>query len=384
MNAIAQSSTLMAASNQWASRPADERFLSLTEMSDHFQSIRDRSRGHVLSNRRLRAVPVEGTNHKGLAIQAQLPGRPSADLEVALPTHWSFGQLAERASAPASYLRKLPAELSADCVNYGLRQRDIEDIGLLVRDEPTGHAATLAAATGPTYGRIWNADVVDALIHHFGDGITGGGSTGAHFVVPGEFGKAVAVDRQNTTLYASDRDFFVFLADEQNRIDLPGRRPGLTGSLARGFFVWNSEVGSATFGIATFLFDYVCCNRIVWGSTEYKEVRIRHTAGAPDRYLEEVKPALISMANSSTHSITAAIENARQARLDDIDDFLGQRFSRGQVAGIKLAHEADESRPIETVWDAVTGITAYARGIPNQDRRVEVERVAGVLLQKAA
>ena len=35
---------------------------------------------------------------------------------------------------------------------------------------------------------------------------------------------------------------FVFLADEENRIELPNRRAGRFGAFARGFFVWNSEV----------------------------------------------------------------------------------------------------------------------------------------------
>jgi hypothetical protein len=40
----------------------------------------------------------------------------------------------------------------------------------------------------------------------------------------------------------------------------------------------------------------------------------------------------------------------------------------------------DEGRPIETVWDAVTGATAYARSIPWQSDRVEFETQAGGLL----
>ena len=73
--------------------------------------------------------------------------------------------------------------------------------------------------------------------------------------------------QDNTTLFASDRDMFVFLADEDNRIENPNRRAGRFGSFARGFFVWNSEVGKTTLGAGFFLFDYVCCNRIVWGET---------------------------------------------------------------------------------------------------------------------
>jgi hypothetical protein len=49
---------------------------------------------------------------------------------------------------------------------------------------------------------------------------------------------------------------FVFLADEERRIEVPARRDGQPGSLARGFFVWNTEVGDKTLGAAFFLFDY--------------------------------------------------------------------------------------------------------------------------------
>jgi len=204
--------------------------------------------------------------------------------------------------------------------------------------------------------------------------------------VPGEFGKAVDVTRQNTTLYASDRDMFVFLADEQHRVEVPNRRDGQPGTLARGFFVWNSEVGNTTLGIGTFLFDFVCCNRIVWGAEGYKEIKVRHTASAPDRFVEEVAPALEAMATSSTANISKAIADAREARLDkSVDEFLASRqFNKGQIAGIKIAHEADEGRPMETLWDVTTGITAYARSVGHQDARVALEREAGAIMALAA
>ncbi len=82
--------------------------------------------------------------------------------------------------------------------------------------------------------------------------------------VPGIFGRNATVDKAYTTLYASDRDMFVFLADEDRRIEIPNRRDGKPGSLTRGFFVWNSELGNTTLGGGFFLFDYVCSNRYVW------------------------------------------------------------------------------------------------------------------------
>lgn len=362
---------LFQASNQWRSRPADERFTSLTELSAFANAVRHDSRQRVLSSRQMLAAPVE--NDENAIVILGPNGAPVT------PTHWAFGQLASRAGAPPGYLRELPAPLAADCLNYGLQHgRDIEDIGVLLRKDATAQVPTLAAVTGPNYGRIWNATVIDSLVQRFGDGVTGA------FKVPGEFGVDVPVTKENTTLYASDRDMWVFLADEKNRIEVPNRRNGKPGSFARGFFCWNSEVGAATFGLATFIFDYVCMNRIVWGAAEYKEVRIRHTASAPDKLLHEVAPALVRYVNSSTASITSALEGARAARLDNVDEFLAKRFTKPQVAAIKMAHLADEQRPIETVWDAVTGATAYARQLSHQDSRVDVERRAGAMMDMAA
>lgn len=212
------------ASQQWATRPADQRFTSLPALAAFTAYQRDNSRAVTVSSRKLEIVPrdtreieVHGPNGHGY-----------------LPTHWAFGQLAQRAEAPAGYLRTLPAPMAADCLNYGLRfKRDVEEIGCLLRRN--GGEPEFAAATGPNYGRVWNAEIADMLVQRFGDGLTG------HWRVPGEFGKHVDITSDNTTLYASDRDMFVFLADEDRRIEIANRRDGKPGSLARGFFLWNSR-----------------------------------------------------------------------------------------------------------------------------------------------
>jgi hypothetical protein len=374
------STTLHQASHEWSSRPEDERFTSLIDLAEHCERARTLSSAKVVSTRGIEARPVEGDS-KALVVVGPNGG-------ALAPTNWAFGQLATRAGAPAGYLRDLPAPLAADCINYGLTRKDAEDTGVLLRKDPSG-IATLNAVTGPNYGRVWNATIARALVDRFGDGVSHGG-----FKVPGEFGKDVSVTKSNTTLYASDRDMFVFLADEANRIDVPDRRGGKTGSMARGFFVWNSETGAQTFGISTFLFDYVCCNRIVWGAQDVKEIRIRHTASAPDRWIDEVAPAIERYAESSTKSITDAIEAARALRLTSgveqseretaVAAFLTKRFTRSQAKAISAAHLADEGRPIESVWDAVVGATAYARGVGFQDERVDLERKAGQLMSLAA
>lgn len=367
--------TLTKASNQWASRPDDQRFTSLDEMLAFALDQRQRSRSLAVSSRRLEARPIEGDN-KGLAILGP-DGQPT------IPTHWAFGQLASRIKAPAGYLRTLPSDIAADAINHGLGSRGIEDVGALLRVNDESPAADLAALTGPNYGRVWNSDVIAALRERFGDGVTG------DFTVPGEFGRAVDINKSNTTLFASDRDMFVFLADEENRIELPNRRNGQPGSLARGFFVWNSEVGSTTLGVATFLFDYVCSNRIVWGAQNHQEIRIRHTVSAPDKFIEEVGPAMIAYSKSSAQGITEALAAAQARKIsgdqDEVLDFITKRtrFSRTQAQAINLAHVAEEGRPIESLWDATVGITAYAKNMTHQDARVDAEREGGRIIDLA-
>lgn len=382
---------LMDVSAQWSSRPDDERFLSLPKLAAHCRAQREASRGLVVRTRDLEVRPW-GDSHRDLAVVVagveEVAGRSLQ--AVTRPSHWSFGQLAALAGAPAGYLRELPAEVASDCLNWGLLNRPSEDVGVLVRRELIpGHTPaagssglTLAAATGPRYGRVWNSDVADALVARFGDGVAG------HFRVPGVMGKAAEVTCESTTLYAGDRDMFVFLANEERRVEVPNRRGGQPGSLARGFLVWNSEVGSAVLGVKTFLFDYVCGNRIVWGAQDIREVRVRHTGGAPERFLREVQPALEAFSGASGAGVAAAVAAARARRLGDdpaaVDAFLAARFGRSVAKAAQVAHLAEEGRPVETVWDAVVGVTAYARGIPNQGARVEVEERAGDLMGVAA
>jgi hypothetical protein len=358
-------STDLTVSRQWSSRPDDQRFVSLDDLLAHCRNQKSISRQKSLASRKLSVAPLDWDNeHKSLVVLGAT-GEPS------IPSHWSFGQLATRVGAPAGYLRTLPAEIAADNLNYGLFARETEDIGVLVRENGQ---IDLAAVTGPNYGRVWNADVVKAVYDRF---------NGTDFVVPGPRGRTLEeITKRETTLYASDRDLFVFLADQKNKIELPNRRDGKSSLLCRGFYVSNSEVGAGTLSISTFYYDEMCENRYLWGVTGKETISIRHTSGAPTRFIEQVAPAIEAYADKSTAGVLQLVEDAKAKRIegDNLDDFLAKRFTKSQVSAIKLAHEVDEDRPIENVWDAVVGATAYARGIQHQDQRVAIEKVAGALI----
>src|SRR3546814_740651 len=120
--------------------------------------------------------------------------------------------------------------------------------------------------------------------------IAGNGVSDTRWKVPGvldwrsmRYNPYVDVTRETTTLYASDRDVFLFLVDDIHPIEagkLPNGEPDL---FFRGFYCWDSEVGSKTLGIATFYLRAVCMNRNLWGVENFEEISIRHSKFAANR-----------------------------------------------------------------------------------------------------
>jgi hypothetical protein len=74
---------------------------------------------------------------------------------------------------------------------------------------------------------------------------------------------------------------------------------------------------------------------------------------------------------------------AREKAGHDLDQFLAARFCKRMVEPIKAVHLVEEGRPIETTFDVTVAGTAHARSVPNTDRRLEIEREVGQLLQAA-
>src|SRR5262249_9079899 len=122
---------------------------------------------------------------------------------------------------------------------------------------------------------------------------------------------------------------------------------------------------------------------IIWGAEAFQEIRVRHTVSAPVRWLEEVQPVLLAYSQAAADPIAQALKNAQRKKIDDVDEFLANRFGKGMTSSLKKIAELEENRPIETLWDAVTAVTAYARGMRHTDARVDLERQAGELITLA-
>jgi hypothetical protein len=367
-------------SSEWFSRPDDERYLSLTDLYDAVRRRAERAQTRTVESR---AVRVEASRDSAERLALIVPGRD----EPVAPTHWSFGQLCTLVGAPSSYMRQLPAPLAGINLQHGLLSHRAELVKTLEADDGL---VELRAVTGPDYGRIWDHELVAAVMKIAGNGI---GDT--RWKVPGVLdwntmthNPFVDITNDTTTLYASDRDVFLFLVDDTHPIEA-GRLPdGSPDLYFRGFYCWNSEVGSKTLGIASFYLRAVCMNRNLWGVENFKEITIRHSKFAAQRFAHEAAPALTRFADSSPAPFIAGIKAARErivARSDeDRDSFLRKRgFSKSETVKIIETVLHEEGRPPESVFDFVQGITALARGKSHQDARLELEGRAKRLLERA-
>lgn len=368
-------------SSEWFSRPADQRYLSLTELMAAVKGRAERSRTRTVESAAIR-VEAHRDDPERLALVL-----PDSDKPLA-PTHWSFGQLASLVGAPAAYMRQLPAPLAAINLQYGLTNHRAEQVKTL---ETEDGRTELRAVTGPDYGRIYDHELVAAVQR-----IAGNGTGDTRWKVPGVldwstgvYNPMVDITSDTTTLYASDRDVFLFLVDDRNPIEagkLPDGSPDL---FFRGFYCWNSEVGAKTLGIASFYLRAVCQNRNLWGVEDFQEISIRHSKYAANRFAHEAAPALIRFADSSPQPFLNGIRQARERIVarndDDRTEFLRKRgFGKAETAKIVETVLAEEGRPPESVFDFVQGITAYARSKPQQDARLDLETRAKKLLDRVA
>ncbi len=366
-------------SSEWFFRPDDERYLSLSELYAAVRSRADRAEARTVESR---AVRVEASRDNAERLALIVPGRETP----LTPTHWSFGQLCGLVGAPSTYLRDLPAPLAAINLQHGLLTHRAELVKTLEADDGR---VELRAVTGPDYGRIWDHELVGAVMKIAGDGT---GDT--RWKVPGVLDWAtmthnpfVDVTKDTTTLYASDRDVFLFLVDDTHPIEagrLPNGNPDL---YFRGFYCWNSEVGSKTLGIASFYLRAVCMNRNLWGVEEFQEISIRHSKFAAQRFAHEAAPALANFARSSPAPFIAGVRAAREqivARKDeDREAFLRKRgSSKGETAKVIAAVLNEEGHPPASVFDFVQGITAVARAKSHQDARLELESKAKILMER--
>lgn len=358
------SQNLYEAHRQWAKRPKDERFPDLDALHAY---VKSRKSASTERESKLRQLHIMSDEHGALML--------NGDSDPSRLTHWSFGQLCTWLKAPASYLRTLPSDLTVKCLQAS-QKRYNAPCQLLRRgadvnwqDSPVGH---IAALTGPRYSRIWDVDVISTISD---------ATENSPWKVPPARSNN---DSDCSGLYASDRDMFVFMVNDAQTVEVEGVK------LGRGFFCWNSETGAASFGLTTFLYNYICGNHIVWGAENVNELRIVHRDNAAIRFQDDVLPSLQAFLGSSqNHSLVTDIvaRAMRQPVGNELEQVLkwaeDKSFSQREITSAWELGQS-EGENVSTLWGLVQGLTASARQIPYTNVRVNLERRAGELLKLAA
>src|SRR5574341_447916 len=346
---------LFQASQQWSTRPADQRFSSLDELHAAVNGYRATAKQSTVQYADLRVEADAG--------EIILKGKSERPAKM---THWSFGQLAGRVGAPAGYLRDLPATLAAQNINHGLanisRHDGEREAKLLLHDNGS---YLVRAFTSDRYTRIWNGDVTSRLIRLTQE--------------RPEWQPAPAAFDGSRGLYASDRDMFVFLVDNGRRIFERG--PG--GGLSRGFFASNNEVGGGTFTLCRFMYEYVCGNHIVWGAKDVQEIRLRHVGQANARADRELRYELAKYAEGSAAEDEARITRAQGTIIGKSkDEVLDTVFGLGgKKLGAQAAGVLTDAVPM-TDDDVVKDEQEWAQGA--WEREAKAARIWSKVLRNEA
>jgi hypothetical protein len=394
---------LYEANQQWANRPDDERFENLQQMLAATKAYADAARTALVPFNSLR-LEADGGDLK-LIGKANVPAKL---------TNFAFGQMARWAKAPAEYLRRLPATLAAQNVNYGLKtaadERDEDKLSLLLHENSGSLIAR--AVTSDNYDRVWNYELVERIQRHLSpegwvtpparparQGQKGTRKAVAADILPNQkdFGLAIKLGDEIAPagLYASDHDMFAFLV---NQID-----PVFDGQkyLNRGVFIQNSEVGDCSLRFKLFTYDNVCGNHIVWGVGKVAEVVVRHVKGEEVRRGNTLKNALskwhmMAAALPSPGTIESDIKKAQAYEIaDSKEDVLDAVFKFAKVKGLtrlnkptlEAAYDIAEATPRygapTTVWGMVNGLTEYSQTSPYTDDRTELDVQAGRVMEMA-
>lgn len=358
-------SNLMTASREWAYRPADQRFQTLDALHAAVAARRNRSRSSDVSLDSLEATATADGN--GIEL--------NHGIVPSMPTNWAFGQLAGWLKAPAEYLRRLPTELAVRNLNHGIKNADRDTLKLMTVTSADGENNFLQAVTSPTYGRIWDADVTHSVRNIVE-------RTGGRFYNPKAYdphtGQVVP-----SGLYASDRDCFMFMIDGGSLLDI-----GPRAQLNRGFIAGNSETGARVAFLIKFLFNKCCGNHIIYGVQDLSELRIRHTSGGPGRFNDQAIPQLLEYVNASARPVEDVIAKAQSMLLPSDDKellawFQARKFTKTEALQT-IATARKEEGDCRSLWQAVQGATAYARGFDFIDARLEMESKAGELMKLAS
>jgi hypothetical protein len=355
--------TAFTAHREWASRPPDERFASVSSLYEAARIRRERTEERIIETSQIR---TEAPTDDALALRG-----PSG--EIAALTNWSFEQLAGIAGAPPKYLRTLPASIASSAINYGLQRQQRDGHQLFVdRAEPW----TVHAVTSQRYARVHHDELAARVLDLMGD-------HPAWQLPLGYKDGVYGAERVPSGAYLGDRDMFLFLVDGNRSLDDPTDRSHA--GMFRGFILRNSDVGAAALTLDLFLFRAVCANHLIWGFHHVAGFRRRHVGAsiheAWTESLQTVRDALDANLDDDRATLLRVTTQELGPTREDVLEAVVTRLdmSRKQAAEAYALAETYEENP-RSVWGYVQGLTRLSQRTPWQDGRFSLDQAASRLI----
>lgn len=184
-----------------------------------------------------------------------------------------------------------------------------------------------------------------------------------------------------TGLYCGEQDMFCFFIDPTGWAEINGE------AFARGFFVWNSEVGKRSVGVQTFWFQAVCQNHIVWDAVEVVDFSRKHTANVYESVAElrGIIARLVEKRDERRDGFVQVVKKAMETRLgsssDDVLKLLAKQGITRTLA--KEALEVARTHGAFTIFAVVDALTRISGKLANAGERSEVDQKASALLSLA-
>jgi len=354
---------------QWSSRPADQCFESFEEVHKYNLEKQSLTRFATVNLGELSVKAID--DDKDIALEA-------CGKELTL-TNYSFSKLAELSNLSPEMLRKLPAPMVCDVLNYGMRNLgansvDSENLEAWETDQSGRAVNTNAKLIYESNGSDILKTVTGPNYHWLSDSVL------SKFMLDlaGEFNllpapKTTNGDVNHRGLYAGPSDCFLFASDMDKPVLTFADSP-----IYRGIMIWNGF--GRTFGGVGFDFAGICCNYSIHQYTEKFSFNLRHSA----KFKEKFNPLeIIQQAREYFNGSTVDHENflrlATTKVLGDSDDTVKETLLklREPLLGKKTVDHIIELAPMQekiygnprTVWAIGNVITELGRDRPTASAR---------------
>ena len=290
---------------------------------------------------------------------------------------WSFGSLCNIAGAPKGYINGLPTELACRNLNNGIRTRFQSGNGTVA--PITG--GQIRAFYSDKYERLPDLEVAERIadtakrLGYEPAGKFAGVRVGMPPVRPEASG-----------LYASDRDMFLFVANEERGFEFEGD------TYYHCAIAWNSEVTFKKHGWLMCLYRGICGNHLIWDAEEVLQSESIHRGNSVHETLEsfDVMMEQYDARREQVQDIAIArLTASRVLEFAETRELVAERLAeymlKKQVEAALPFLDDERAYPKDphSVFGVTQALTLYSQTIAHSSTRDAIDRTAGRIVKDA-